>query len=492
MLVAAACGLRFLIAGQAPFDFAVMRQHHSALIARSLYLDGRADAPEPARASATGYLTQATRVEPLVIERLSAWGYALAGREDLRIPRMLSASFWIIGGLFLYFAARRLSGETGAAFTLAAFLFLPYTWRSSVSIQPDPLAVMWLCAGLFGLVRLQAGWTTSRVDGLPAGAPAPLLAAALLAMPAIFVRPLTACFLYSVFVVLLWDRSRSASGAVRSGFVYFLISAAPAAVFVARGLFGDDAFVARAGAAFVPALLVDPGFWRGWARNAWLAFGPLVFGGAILAAAFVAAGRLRMVLAGLWMGYALYGLVFNLQVSTHPYYQTLAVPVIALSLASLGPAADRLLQKRPIGLIYGAAALVLVLMSVTAVGSRGSDEGRVDDYRAIGESVGHSQRVVFLSPDWGTPLRYYGEIGGRYWPSRFEVGMYRPLGARGISDSAAEQRLAAFSEQIGGAEFFVVTDLEEFARQQDLRSLLETRHRVHVRTDRYVIYELSR
>jgi hypothetical protein len=481
VLVAAACGLRFVLAAQAPFDFAVMRQHHSALIARSLYLESRADAAAPARASATGYLSQATRVEPLVIERLSAWGYALAGREDLRIPRMLSASFWIAGGLFLYVAARRLSGQTGAVFALAAFLFLPYTWRSSVSIQPDPFAVMWLCGGLFGLARLYDEWTTPRV-----------VAAALLAIPAIFVRPMTACFLYSVFALLLWDRPRNAISAMRSASVYVLISAAPAAVFIARGLVGDDAFVTRAGASFVPGLLVDMDFWRGWARNAWLAFGPLVFGGALLAAAFVAAGRLRIVLAGLWIGYGLYGLIFNLHVSTHPYYQTLAVPGVALSLASFGPAAGRWLQKRPIGLIYGAAALVLALMSVAAFGSRGPADARIEDYRAIGDAVGHSQRVVFLSPDWGTPLRYYGEIGGRYWPSRFEVGMYRPLGARGIADSAAEQRLAALSEQIGGADFFVVTDLEEFVRQEDLRSLLENRHRVHVRTDRYVIYELSR
>jgi hypothetical protein len=198
----------------------------------------------------------------------------------------------------------------------------------------------------------------------------------------------------------------------------------------------------------------------------------------------------------LWIGYALYGLTFNLHVSTHPYYQTLAVPLVALSFSAFGPAIDRILspRRRWASQLVAIAVVVLFLVQgfVTGVFARADDRGLIQDARAIGDAIGHSQRVVFLAPDWGAPLRYYGEFAGRYWPTRFEVGMYRPLGESGIPDTTAEARLASVSRELGGAEFFVATDLQELDRQSDLRDLLEARYPVRGRTSSYVIYELRR
>jgi hypothetical protein len=63
--------LRIGLARQPPFDFAVMRQHHSALIAENVYYSGHpAAAPEWRRRAAAEYVAQATIPEP---SSLNAW-----------------------------------------------------------------------------------------------------------------------------------------------------------------------------------------------------------------------------------------------------------------------------------------------------------------------------------------------------------------------------------------------------------------------------------
>jgi hypothetical protein len=43
---------------------------------------------------------------------------------------------------------------------------------------------------------------------------------------------------------------------------------------------------------------------------------------------------------------------------------------------------------------------------------------------------------------------------------------------------------------MGGADFFIVTDLAELGRQPDLARLLDGRFRVAARGERYVVYDL--
>lgn len=480
LLLAFALAIRLPLVGAAPFDFAPMRQHHSALITRAIYLDAHPDAaPSWRRESARDYVAQATIPEPLVVEHVAAWGYALLGREDLRIPRTLSGLFWVFGAVFLHGAARRLSDSNTARLAAALYLFLPYTLGASVSFQPDPLAVMWLCGGLYGLSRFAESPSSARA-----------VAAALLALPALFVRPMTACFLYPVFALLLWQSRTATPGrTLRHAGIYIGLSASAAVIYFAYGFGVDESLRARAAATFVPALFADTAFYRGWLRFIWLAFGPVVFAGALAAALFASRGRLRLLLAGLWIGYGLYGAIFNLHISTHPYYQTMAVPMVALSLAALAGPGARFLSSATRRWIPIAVTVVFVAMALWQdVFSARGNPTREGEYQAIGEAVDHSRQVVFLTDHWGTPLRYHAGIGGRYWPTRFEIDMYRPLGAAGIPDEAPASRLRRLGDQIGGVAFFVVTDMEELARQPDLRDYLNAGFRLIRSTDTHLIY----
>ncbi len=463
-----------------------MRQHHSALIARALFLEQHPDAaPTWQRETADAYVAQATIPEPLTVERIAAAAYALTGAERLWLARALSLVYWCAGALFLFGAGRRLAGGAGGLTALAVILFLPYLIDASVSFQPDALAVMFMCGALWALARAEGDRSRGSDLGLAIG----------LAMAATCARAMTACFLLPVVAVVLW-RQPGLGARIRA--MRIIAAAAfivgPVVVYAAYRWAADPLFATRVGATFVPRLLITPSFWRGWAGLAWRAFGWAMPIGAVGAVA-AANGRTRVWLLSLWAGYALYGVAFNLHISTHPYYQTLAVPMVALSLA---PVAARFAggRARWRGVAIPVAVAALLLMTAVLQGRLPPDaqraaarEATIREFQSIGNTVGHSRRTIVLASDWGVPLRYYAGVAGRYWPARFEIDMYRPLGAGGIPNVGAAVRLQRLSDELGGAEFFIVTDPEELARQQDLKALLDDRPLV-AQTPMVRIYDL--
>ena len=470
--------LRIGLALQPPFDFAVMRQHHSALIAENVYYSGHpAAAPEWRRRAAAEYVAQATIPEPIVTERLAGLIYAAAGHEDLRLPRMLLGLFWVVGGLFLYGALKQWSSPASAAVAFAVYSFLPYSFRASISLLPDSLAVLLMCAALYGLARLGAVLTPQR-----------LFWAALPAAGAIVVRPMTAFFLLPSAVALLWQ-SRRGGSPMRALAIYGLVAILPFLVYFAWRVGADSTYAARVSTTFAPSLFVDAGFYRGWARYVWMAFGPVLFAAALAGALVAPAGPIRAVLRAMWPGYVAYGLVFNLHISTHPYYQTIAVPMVACSAGALAAWLSRLSTRLEAWLPATVAAGLTAAALAQGTFAPPLAASRIADYEAIGAAVEHSPQVIFLSEDWGTPLRYYGGLAGRYWPTRFEIQMYLPLGASGLVNSDAPARWQALSSAVGGARFFVVTDLDELSRQPDLQQLLTERFNLRKRTERYLVYE---
>ena len=482
-LLLTAVAIRLPLVADLPPEFATMRQYRSGMIARAMYARMDADAMTAARRTAAiDYVAQATIPEPIIAERIAAAVYGLSGEERLWIPRALSALYWCAAALFLYGCGRAIAGSAGGLIAAAVHLFLPYSIGASLSFQPDALAVLLMSGSLWGLARHAMDDGASRLA-------APVVFAAL----AILVRPMTGCFIVPAMAVAVWHTRPEAPRVARLRRVIpvLAMSVLPAAGYYLYWFLTDATVNARVGATFAPALFADPAFWRGWARFAWMAFGPVLFVGAFVGAAVFARGRVREMLLSLWLGYALYGATFNLHMSTHPYYQTLAMPMIALSLAPIAAAFARGRRAAELAVPGLAAALLLAVAMYQGALAPTRNPGQVAAYEAIGRATGHSRRVIFLTDNWGAPLRYHADIGGRYWPTRFEVIMYKPLGAGGIPDLSAADRLREF-QSIVGAEFFAVTDFAEFARQADLRDVLERDARVVERTDTYVVYELPR
>lgn len=467
-------------------SFAPMRQFYSALTARAIYFDLLPEGVPAWRAAAVDqYIQTAPRHEPPVIETVAALAYRLLGAESLLIPMALGLACWIGACVLLYRLARRLWGGSALAglIALTPALFLPYMVTASIMFQPDTPALL--------LLLLALGWL---LDDLDQPSASRLLLAALAAAGALFLRLHIAFFLFAV-AALLWLQWRGVRRTLLSPRVYVFaaISLAPAAIYYADALFIGGGARDRLGTTFAPALLSDPAFWAGWWRLIGQAFTDAGFIAAALCAvgALVwARGRVRAVIVGLWVGYAVYGFVFTIHIYTHPYYQTLHLPAVALSLAGGGALLERLRLPHPGGQIAGCAlvgglALWCVGQPNQAVVPYNPDAPRL--YRDAGALVGHSLRTIHLTEHWGTPLRYYGEIGGGYWRTRYEIAFV----ANGFPEWSAAQRLDFISRENGGATHFIITDLAEFARQPDLAALLDACCAMVAQTEAYLIYQLD-
>jgi hypothetical protein len=488
-LLVAAVAIRLPSLASPPMGFSAMRQHHSALIARARFLNEHPTAgPDWQRATANDYVAQATIPEPQVIERLDAFLYELTGAERLHLARWFSLALWLAGALCLRSAARRLWGPAGGLTALVVCLFLPYSIGASSSIQSDTLAFALMSAALAAWAR-----TTPGVDSTTK-ATAVVIFAVLLSMAAGFVRVMTLFWLAPIGVVALWRPPLRAGARLTRIAGVVALMAVPAIGYAAFRWSSDPLFGERVGATFAPGLLVTTTFWRGWAGQAWRAFGGLM-PIAVVAAVAVVAGRTRerMWLIAMWLGYAAYGLLFNLHVSTHPYYQTLAVPMIALSIAAAAHLAVAA-PERPLAVVVPGALVALMLLVWGMRAGALKPPPHADDvplFAAIGERVNHSRRTIILGDDWGVPLRYYAGVSGRYWPATFEVDLYRPLGAHGIAVETAASRWKQFNDGLGGAEYFIVTDARELARQPDLQAILFD-YPIVDRTGQFTIFDLRR
>ena len=86
----------------------------------------------------------------------------------------------------------------------------------------------------------------------------------------------------------------------------------------------------------MPELLTTFGFWKGWLEQIEYMVGYIALVGALFGLLLFRPGLPRAMMAGLWGGYLVFGLVFARHVHTHDYYSLQLVPVVALSLGQYG------------------------------------------------------------------------------------------------------------------------------------------------------------
>lgn len=479
-LMAMGITVRLINLTNPPFDYHPTRQLHSAMIARGMYYSRTPDAPEWRREMAIRQWQGREVVEPRILETIVAWGYLLAGGEQLWIARLLSSVFWVLGGIPLFLLARNLSSFWGGAVGLSFYLFLPFGVTASRSFQPDPLMVALLSLGIWALHRWAVAeaptWRLTLCVGLIASL-APLV-------KAVAILPLLAGL-----AGMLLARPRPFRR-VRDPRVWLLgvLTVLPAAGYYARAMFLTHEITAAG--RFIPALLGQIRFYLDWQELAVR----LVGYGAILAAGLgtlLLIGISRGLLLGLWAGFLIYGLLFPYHITTHDYYHLPLVPILALGMAPMaGQVADRL------GAIPQTAAwrlarflVVAALLGVAVRAARGVVAAR--DYRPevgyweyLGNLLEHRSDVIMLSHDYGYRLTYYGWVNGVAWPGQADLALGELLGeAPGMSEGEMVERLA-------GHSYFVTTLLGELEAQPELERYLAERFPVFERGEDFVIYDL--
>jgi hypothetical protein len=442
----------------------VDRDYTSAMLARAHYLADRPGVPAWRQEMASTLAAKQPVLEPPVTEWLASLAYRIAGREDMRLGRLLTIAFWLGGAVLLLALARRLVGTDAAVVALGYYLFLPLSILLSRSFQPDALMMLLFIASLLAVVRHHDEQS-----------PTNLGIAALLSALTLVYRPLVMPALVAAFVVPRLDRHGWRRTLLdRTTLTYVTVATIPAFAYYGYGAFVARYFHWKLPSSFMVSLYGERAYWQGWFELAVHSLGVTAIVFALFGLSLLRPGVPRSVVVGLGLGYVCFGLAFTYHVHTHGYYHAQLIPAVAIAAS---PAVTLLLARvvaaRARWRRVAAVAILLVVAADWALEYRrrlGQQQFESPEIAAaIGEQVKHSDRVVFLSPFYGLPLQYLGEFTGAYWPRASTYALYRPAAER---PRDLRERLAGLGFE---PEFFVITAFGEYAaHHEDLRAYLES------------------
>ena len=478
-----ALGIRLYQIDGAPLDFHAARQYRSLIIARQLFYDTLPSLPDWQRQVAAVSAEKQGMLEPPIMETLVAAGYRLLGGEHLWLAALLSSLIWLTGALFLFSIVRRIASQLAAVAAVTFYLLLPFAVAASRSFQPDPLLVMLMVASVWAIVRYDEAPSTRR-----------LVAATSISALAFLSQPRTVPIIVATFLMLMLFRKGLRLTIRDPHLAIFAVGSAalPLAVYgygVISGAFRTDI----AEAILLPQLWISPFLWGGWLSRIEASVGLAPFFGALIGVLLFRAGRPRAMVLGLWLGYFVFGLVFDYAVATHDYYHLQLVPIVAISLSPLVALVVRraaTMHRDPAArvMLGGvlAAGLALALLDARARLANPDWQQHVAIKEEIGAAVDHSVRTVFLSADYGTPLEYHGLIAGFPWPLVADLEWEQLAGMQVLG---AEERFRIWF-QPRQPEFFIIEDFDQLAEQPDLEVFLESHYPVVKHTEAYAIYDL--
>ena len=483
------------------------RQFRSAIIARADYFDENRDIADWRREVARVSKQRQNILEPPILENIVALLYRLAGGVNLEIVRLLSTFFWLMGGMFLYLIAVRISSPPAALFAVAYFLFLPMGVALSMSFLPEPLMVMMFLGGIYTILRYFEKPARSR-----------LIAAGIITGLAVLIKPFCLFGLLGAFVALALRETWHWKRLLRADMIVFLMVSSLIwmpfygyAIFIAQFLSGNFRI------SVLPSFYFKLHYWGGWFYQAVDAVGyaPLIL--ALLGLPLLRNHLAKALILGLMAGYVLFGLVYTYPIGIAGYYHLQLVIIVALALAPLGETfmnlfwqSSRQWQRRVPIL---AALLLLIIFNQLDIRSNLNSYRQYESpeiAQEIGEAVRHSGKVVYLAPYYGKPLEYYSEISGTYWPEqtvnwdwinektsgiiapeesswlrRIHKWLTRDIETRQLSIA---ERFAALSFV---PEYFIVTDFRRFNRyHQDTKAYLAEHATLLRQTQHYLIYDL--
>ncbi len=494
-LLSAGAFLRFNDLSAPLLDFHPTRQLFGAIKARGIYYQTLSElAPVPAivpvLAGPQGtvpawqkdlavrqYASEAT-IEPPLMEHITAALYSRFG-EQTAIPRALSASFWLIGALFVILLSKNLrSGSMthpswGASIaSLAFYLLIPYAVTASRSFQPDPLMVSLIVIFWWSIENWgrHPSWKWTIISGVTGGL-------------AVFVKLPAAFFVIGGAIgAIMAHRGLVQSLKLPQTWGLVLLGFLPPAAYLYYGIFMNGFLGQQFGSRFYPEMWIDPFFYLRWflklenvANVLWIAL-------AITSWLFFASKPSKIFLASLWTAYLIYGMTFAHHISSHDYYSLPMIPIIAISLAPLAAEMFALLQSKLKGSrSLQAISLAVLLITISLISIDQYITQRTNDFRpqaafwaTVSNATNHQPGVVALTTDYAYPLAYYGWQNAELWPLAPDILNFD----------------RAFARLTKTKSYFLITDFDEYDRQPNLQKQLADNYPVLAQGKGYIIFDL--
>jgi len=469
--------LRFTDLTDPPLDFHPMRQLRGAILARSMYYQilTHADPALVQKAIETTYTIEPQ--EPPILERLVAITYLITG-ERLWVARVYSILFWVIAGLAFFALARRMTSTSGGLVAWAYFLLLPFGVVASRVFQPDPFMVMWIAITL--LVAYRWGETRSWKWALATG---------LLAGWAMLVK-ITAVYYLAPALIIIVLTNFGLYKALRDRWVWLtalLAMAIPAIYYF--GVIGSasTSWFSGWGLSFTQ-LLVQPRFYITWLKFLDFLMDLTMMGLALIGVVFIPKTKDRLLVLGLWAGYVLFGLSFPYPIRTHEYYSIMLIPVVGISLASVGQLVFDTLAKQlrlwkwfviPVILLAVAYPSWLTYTGFIGVNYHSEPPG----WQKMGAELPEGE-YIGLTHDYGMRIAYYGWRLVRFWPANNDFAM---LAQRNKGYSVNFEKL--FAKKTAGMDYFLVTLKGEFEAQPMLKARLYEKY-PYTEGNGYILFDL--
>jgi hypothetical protein len=276
--------------------------------------------------------------------------------------------------------------------------------------------------------------------------------------------------------------------------VIALLTVLPTLGYMIDGFFVSKGLSSLFGLRFFPSLWIQPYFYLQWLGKAQsvATLGFLVLG--LVGIFYFKQREDRRFVIGLWLGYTIFGFVFAYYFGTHDYYHLSLVPIVAISIAPLADALwQRLLEVQSsrfarvaVGLLL-TFGLAVTLWNIRTIFHKVDYRPQQADWERIGEVLGSNTSIIALTQDYGYRLEYFSWINpAEYWPYLGDTRL------RELAGIPQPEFAARFADQTKGTDFFVVTDLEEFAAQPELKDFLTANYPVFAEGPTYIIFDLRK
>lgn len=472
-------GIRLYDLTDLPLDFHSTRQLLSALKARGMYYETltNADVDTEIRTFAIQQWKFRASVEPEFFERVVAFTYQFTG-EQVWIARIYSSLFWMIGAIFLFLLARKLTNIDGALASTAFYVFLPYAIIASRSFQPDPLMTMLIIIFLWAVYE----WSEKQTYKFA-------IIAGLFGGFAIYIKFVAAFFVISGGLGAVTSRM-SIKEAIKNLQIYVMaiLGVIPGAAYLIYGIFFTDYLSDQFGGRFIPTLFLSPSYYVGWLNMLNLVFGGMVLMFALLGLFFYDDKKRRFILS-LWLGYLTFGFYFNFHISTHDYYSLPLIPIVALSIAPLTSFLLTKLSEITNTKFLRLSSFFFLLFGLLATTWNTRNILNATDYRPeekMWQEIAHitdGYNVAGLTQDYGSRMAYFGWRSITSMPS---YGDFVYSTERGNQKDFEERYKEIFLKK----DFFIITDFNDLYRQPLLKEKLET-YPIFAEDNGYVIYDLQ-
>jgi 4-amino-4-deoxy-L-arabinose transferase-like glycosyltransferase len=481
-LIGVGLGIRMLDLTDPPLDFHAWRQLRSAIIARGKYYSLDTNADPYLREKAIQLGESEGKLEPIILETISAITYWIVGREELWIARVYSIFFWMIGGIFLYLLARKCTSTLGASLSLAYYLLVPFGVIGSRAFLPEPLMAMWIMISSWCLYQWseKKTWTWALLFGITAG---------LAILTKVFAVFPVGCAAIAV-VLHTWGLRRT----IRNPQVWTtaaIMTLIPALYYILPSASSGTSYLKEWVFPY-SYLLLQPGFYVRWLTvlhdlvNLFPLFTSLI-GVTLLK------GQGRALAFGLWLGYWLTGMTVPSLIRSHTYYNLPLIPILALPLAPIGEFLLSKIAQQPLRWRLLFTFTVLASLAYPMILSRNELVARNYREEAKGwvkiADILPEGSLIGMTHDYGKRIAYYAWRGVATWPSVYDFRMQEL--ARGSADPNDPDWASILVRRMEPYDYFVITVMNELEAQPIVKSTLFSTYEVYLQENGILIFDLK-